>query len=193
MGSAMQTLDPEAAEAVVAANVTVAELERLPDDGRRYDLLDGELISMSPAGEEHGYFAGLVLVALGNFVTPRRLGRVYAAETGFRLESGSETVLGPDVAFVRAERVQRDKSFARLAPDLAVEVRSPSDRRRSIMEKVGRYLAAGTPLVWLLEPAQRAVTVFAAGEPPRVLGVADVLDGGDVLPGFRLPLSDLFA
>ena len=144
----MQTVEAQTpSDTVVATHVSLAELEQRQDDGCRYDLLDGELIRMAPASEEHGYVAGRLFAALFTFVTPRHLGRVYAAETGFQLEPGSETVQAPDVAFVRAERVQRSRSYAPLAPDLAVEVRSPRDRRRLVMEKVGRYLAAGTPLV----------------------------------------------
>jgi Uma2 family endonuclease len=173
-------------------DVTLAELERLPEDGNRYDLLDGELIRMSPAGEEHGRIAAELLRRLANHAIERGLGRVYAAETGFQLEPGRTTVLGPDVAFVRSRRVQRRRSYVPTPPDLAVEVRSPNDRRRLVMEKVGRYLAAGSVLVWLVEPARRTVTVFSAGQPPRILGATDELDGGDCLPGFRLPLADLF-
>ncbi len=190
----MQTVEPETPpDAVVAINLTVADLEQLPDDGFRYDLLDGELIRMSPAGEQHGRIAAELLRRVGNYVADHHVGRVYAAETGFQLEPGRPTVQGPDLAFVRAERVQPSHSYALQAPDLAVEVRSPSDRRRLVMEKVGRYLAAGTPLVWLVEPAQQRITVFVAGQPPRLLGTDDVLDGGEVLPGFRLPVREVFA
>jgi len=190
----MQTREASAPDdAVVRTDVTVAELERLPDDGFRYDLLDGELIRMWPAGEEHGRIAAVLLRLLGVYVAEAKLGEVYAAETGFRLEPGRHTVLGPDLAFVRAARVQRTRSFAPLAPDLAVEVRSPSDRRRLVMEKVGRYLAAGTSLAWLVEPAQRTLTVFEAGQAPRILGAEDVLDGGEVIPGLEVPLNALFS
>ena len=190
----MHPVESETApDMVVATKVAVTDLERLPNDGFRYDLLDGELIRMAPAGEQHGWIAAQLLRRVGNHVADRHLGRVYAAETGFQLEPGRATVQGPDLAFVRAERVQDSRSYALLTPDLAVEVRSPGDRRRLVMEKVGRYLAAGTPLVWLVEPAQRTITVFVAGQPPRILGANDILEGGDVLPGFHLSVGDVFA
>ena len=175
--------------------VTVEDVERLPDDGYRYDLIDGELIRMTPAASGHGEVAFEIAWHLGTFVRPRRLGRIYAAETGFILRRNPDVILGPDVAFVREERIPADHDpdhFLPLAPDLAVEVISPSERRGQITRKVRTYLEGGVRLLWLVNPRRRTVTVYSPGAEPRVLTGADELDGGDVLPGFRLPVTAIF-
>lgn len=173
---------------------TAEQLERRRDNGHRYDLIQGELYRMSPAGARHGEVAALLAMHLGAFVLPRGLGRVYGAETGFRL--ADDTVLGPDVAFVAANRlppIEQRVGFLRLAPDLVAEIVSPSDRARYVSDKVLAYLDAGVRLVWLVEPRRRVVSVYGADRTARLLGEGDSLDGGEVLPGFRLSLADLFA
>lgn len=169
-------------------------LEQMEDDGHRYDLIRGELYQMSPAGAEHGEISAELAGRLSTFLRGRSLGRAYGAETGFRL--ADDTVLAPDAAFVRADRLPpraERRGFLRLAPDLAVEIVSPSDRARYVNDKVLGYLDAGVQVVWVVEPIGQSVTVYAADRTARVLRVGETLDGGTVLPGFVLPLVDLFA
>jgi len=174
--------------------MTADELLMQPDDDQRYDLIEGMLYSMSPTGGVHGEIGGDILGYLHAYVTPRRLGRVYGAETGFRLARDPDTVLGPDVAFVRAERLparrERD-TFLPLAPDLAVEIVSPGDRLTAVGKKVQAYLRAGVPLVWVIHPRRLTVTEYRPGQPERVYRPTDTLEGGDIIPGFQLPLGPI--
>jgi Uma2 family endonuclease len=104
------------------------------------------------------------------------------------------TVRSPDAAFVRRERLpELSDHFVPVAPDLAVEVLSPSDRMADALGKVAMYLQAGVQLVWLVDPAARVVTVFRPDGPPKILGQSDALDGGDLLPGLTIPLAEIFA
>jgi len=161
----------------------------------RADLIRGELFEMSPAGDDHGAIGGRFAGYLGIFVLPRRLGNIYVAETGFVLRRAPDTVVAPDVAFVRAERLSptRDRrGFLPLAPDLAVEVVSPTDRPRLITRKIESYREAGTPLLVVVYPVPRRVTVYRDGHEPLELAMDDAFAGDPVLPGFRLPVKDLF-
>lgn len=175
--------------------VTAEELELFPDDGFQYELVEGVVHRMAPASFEPSTFAARVLIRIGNHVERMGLGEVTGADGGFVLARRPDTVLAPDVAFVRAERLPSGEDrqhFAPIAPDLVVEVVSPSDRMREVDQKVERYLAAGVPMVWVFHPRRRTVTVRRADRAPTVLRQGDVLDGEDILPGFRLPLSDIF-
>lgn len=176
--------------------VTAEELLDLPDDGLRYELVDGELRVMSPAGFEHGDVALEIGARLKEFVRGHQLGRVVGAETGFLISRGPDTVRAPDAAFVAAERLpprHERHRFAELAPDLVVEVVSPSDRAVEVTEKAFAWLAAGVPLVWVVYPAQRLVAVYTPDGTVTHRREGDELDGGDVLPGFRLAVGEIFA
>ena len=171
-----------------------AELSELPDDGYRYELIRGELIRMSSTGFEHLDIVGLLIYLLRSFVMPRDLG-VVGGEGGFVLERDPETVLAPDVMFVRNDLPPPKEEWAGfldLAPDLAVEVLSPADRAGHVNDKVLIYLEAGVQLVWIVDPGRRIVTVWEPDRTARVLAEGDELDGGEVLPGFRLPVAELF-
>lgn len=174
--------------------MTAEELARLPDDGHRYDLIRGELICMAPAGGEHGEIASELGAELRDFVRAHKLGRTYGAETGFLLARNPDVVMGPDAAFIRADRVPPRSlrcGYVPVAPDLTVEIVSPWDRRRDVMRKVEAYLVAGVRLVWVIDPRRR-VTAYRAGGTTRVFTEQDDLDGEDVLPGFRLPVTEIF-
>lgn len=174
--------------------VTVEEFERMPLDGS-WELIDGALIESSLAVEASSCVSATIVALLGQFVHARRLGRVYSAGCGFVLFPDRDTVRVPDVAFVRAERAPQGearKHFPRFAPDLAVEVRSPTDRMADAVAKVALYLHAGVQLVWLVDPDARTVVVFRPDASPRVLATNDILDGGDVLPGLHIPIADIF-
>jgi len=173
--------------------MTAAELERMPDDDSvRTELDEGELITMPPAAGDHGYYEIEIAVLLRNFVRKHRLGRVYVGETGFRLNA--TTVRAPDVAFVRAERVakMRQQGFLEGAPDLAVEIFSPSDSVRQLMRKVKQYFAAGTHTVWIAYPEDRAINVLEASGADRLLKGDEVVEAPELLPGFSARVPEFF-
>ena len=176
--------------------MTVEELEREGAPEGRWELIDGKLVEMPPASDEHGQIGSGCVGRQWNHVVPRRLGNVYGADTGFVLFPGQELARVPDAAFVHADRLRPDRNragFLRLAPDLVVEVISPSNRRPDVLAKVQLWLDAGVRLLWLADPVARTVSVYGPDRAPRVLTEADELDGGEVLPEFRLPLSAVFA
>ncbi len=175
--------------------MTIEEFERMSDeDEYHHELVRGWLVREPPPKELHGSVQARVAHHLLDFVERNRLGLV-VTESGYALSEQQQTVRGPDVAFVAAARLEGgplEEHFRRGAPDLAVEILSPSNRRAEVAEKVTEYLAAGARAVWVVDPRKRSVTVHRAGADPRVYAADEDLDGGDVLPGFRLPLSKLF-
>jgi Uma2 family endonuclease len=174
--------------------ITVEDLEQITEVGR-YDLIRGELITMAPAGEEHGVIAGEIGGFIREHVKRKQLGRFYAAETGFILHRDPDVVLAPDAAFVRSERLPSSKpgtGYFVGAPDLAVEVLSPSESTARSQEKVLEYLEAGTRLVWIVHPPRRTVTVYRADHSALLLLENDQLDGEDVLPGFSIRVGEIF-
>jgi Uma2 family endonuclease len=175
--------------------VTAEELLRMPDDGYRYELVRGELRKMAPVGHLHGRIAINVTTPLDQHVRAHTLGTVYAAETGFKLASNPDVVRAPDVAFVRRERVEAVgdiEGYWPGAPDLAVEVISPGDTYADVQDKVCDWLEAGTRMVVLVMPRRRAVTVYRSLTDSITLREDETLDGGDVVPGWQIPVRDLF-
>lgn len=176
--------------------VTADELLRIPDDGLRRELVGGEVRVMAPAGEEHGAVAAEILVHLGQHVRSQGLGRVYTAETGFKVSADPDTVLAPDAAFVRRERIEQagvGPGYRSGAPDLAVEVVSPHDAFGDVEGKVFDWLSAGCRMVVVVNPRTRTATVYRSRSDIVVLTGEDVLDGGEVVPGWRLPIRQIFA
>jgi Uma2 family endonuclease len=169
--------------------LTADELLRLPDDGSRYELVQGELKKMSPSGLEHGRIAARIAIHLGAHVRQHRLGEVYIAEAGFVLTREPDTVRAPDVSFVRADRVVSTSGFMPGAPDLSVEVISPSDLATEVHRKTEQYLRAGTRAVVVVDPENRIVYVHRTSGPESVTTVL-VVD--DVVPGWKMPLSEIF-
>lgn len=182
-------------------SLTVTALAALRDDGWLYELVFGHLVRMPPPKELHGYMESEIGGTLRAFVKARNLGRVYVGETGFDLTLPDEldqTVLGADVAFLRLDRVplagSDEQSYIAGAPDLVVEIVSPSQFRPEMGAKAWLWLQRGARLVWVVWPKRREVDVWLPGqEVPATLNISDVLDGADVLPGFTYALSDLFA
>jgi len=127
-------------------------------------------------------------------VTQKRLGVVTAAETGFQIGNDPDTVLAPDAAFIRAERVPRvrTRGYYQGAPDLAVEVVSPNDRAGELLAKVQDWLAAGCRTVWVVDPTSQTVSVYRGSHETTLLTVDDELTDAELLPGFHLPVADVF-
>ena len=163
----------------------------------RYELVKGVLVPMSPPpAPQHGYVASTIDYLVGSFVRPRRLGWTFGAETGFRLFRDPDTVRAADFSFVTRGRITRDMDLSRyvdLAPDLVVEVMSPSDSEAEVLAKVREFLDAGVRLVWVVYPRSKTVRVHRAGREPLVLGAMEELSGEDGLPGFTCPVAELFA
>jgi Uma2 family endonuclease len=175
--------------------ITADDLLLMSRDDCRLELLDGELVEHPFNNEEHGDCSGAIAATIWLHVRERQLGAVYAAGTGFFISSNPDVVLAPDVSFVRAGRIPEDRDrrrFIEVAPDLVVEVISPSEHSGDVTNKVQRYLNAGVQLVWVVYPQQRSVAVYRADRTWDSLQGDASLDGADVLPGFTLPLADLF-
>ena len=181
--------------AVTHKLVTAEELLRMPDDGLRSELVRGEVRRMAPAGHGHGRVAINVSTPLDQHVRARSLGVVYAAETGFKIAGDPDTVRAPDVAFVSRERVEavgESEGYWPGAPDLAVEVISPNDTYSEVEENVADWLRAVTRMVLVVNPRGKTVTVRFSEKDITVLTEGDTLDGGEVVPGWRLPVADVF-
>jgi Uma2 family endonuclease len=180
---------------VATRPITIQEFERMALDGR-WELIDGEPVEKTPSADESSSIGAMILGFLAQYVREHRLGRLYGADGGFVIFPDRPTVRVPDAAFVRADRAPQGKarkSFPRLAPDLVVEVLSPSDRASEVVAKLEMYQEAGVPLIWLVDPDKETVTIIAAGQPTRVVKQGDTLDGGNVLPGFSVPVAEIFA
>jgi Uma2 family endonuclease len=175
--------------------LTAEEFAALPDppDGSRQELVKGVVVTMPPPQGRHGVVCSKINRLLGNYVEANNLGWTTSNDSGTILERDPDTVRGPDVAFWRITR-QPDvpDGYFEIPPDLAVEVLSPDDRRPRVREKIREYVAAGVPMVWLVDPDTRTVTVYTGRLRGLELDEADQLDGGDVLPGFACRVSDLF-
>jgi Uma2 family endonuclease len=162
------------------------------DDSVLIELDEGELIRMPPPGMEHGDCGAEITYLLKSFVRRHDLGKVYGAETGFKLSA--DTVRAPDVAFVRKERLAavHRKGFGTGAPDLAVEIFSPSDSVRQLMRKVKQYFAAGCHTVWIVYLERREIQVLEATGSDRLLRAEDSLEAPELLPGFSAPVQPIF-
>jgi len=181
--------------ATAAQRMTAEDLERMPPDQSHVELVRGEIIVMTPSGAEHGGIAASIVYHVVNFVRGSKLGRVYTAEVGFVLSRNPDTVRAPDAAFVTSEHAAAQagkEGFFEGAPDLAIEVVSPGDSDQDVHQKVLEYLGAGTRLVWVVRPRTRTVTAHRSLAEARVFTEADTLDGHDVLPGFQLPVAQIF-
>jgi Uma2 family endonuclease len=181
--------------------MTVDDLLALPQDEWLYELVEGRLVRMPASGGAASRIAARLVIALGQFVEAGDLGAITGADGEYDLTQpgdAQETALAPDVAFVRADRVPASDSPEyqkawRLAPDLVAEVVSPNQYRPEMAEKARRYLAAGVRLVWIIWPKYQQVEVWRPGDAQATttLGVGDLLDGLDVLPGFIYPVGRL--
>ena len=177
------------------ALLSIAEFERLPEDGWRTELVRGRLVREPPAGMDHGRVASRIHRRISEFVENNGLGEVFIAETGFVLFEDPPTVRVPDVAFVSVAHLPAPEDsihFGRMAPDLAIEVVSTSNTVAEILKKTADYLDAGTRLVWVVEPRRRCVTVYGSQNEVQMLREGDQLHGFDVLPGCCISVAELF-
>ncbi len=176
--------------------ITSDELLAMGDRAWRKELVRGELVDMSPPSGPHGAIAFEVAFIVGQFVRDHRLGRCSAAETGFRLATEPDTVRAPDFAYVSRARLpggKVPKGYFPGAPDLAVEVLSPSEPLGQLARKIDEYFVAGTVAVWVVDPETREVRVYTDPATSQVFTDHDELTGGEVLPGFACRVADIFA
>lgn len=163
--------------------------------GQRFELIAGELRVMSPAGWQQGAIAGNFHSILGSFIRQKNLGKVFGAETGFQLQADPDTVRAPDFAFIANKRIPKKlpkTSYWPGAPDLAVEILSPSDRTGEVDEKINEWLSAGAQTVWAVDPKLQIVIIHQAGKPAQIRSVDEVLEGDPVVPGFSCPVGEIF-
>jgi len=175
--------------------MTIEDLELLPDDGQHYELIDGELITMPPTGEEHNDSSLSLLRQFLAYVDATGIGQLYIATQGFVLQRDPDTLLEPDIAIVVSERlrpVEERTGYVPGWPDFVVEIVSPSGRRGRIERKIRTYLDAGVRLLWLVDPPSRSVTIFRIDGSVEVLGQDDTIDGEDIIPGFQASIREIF-
>ena len=174
--------------------MTAEELLAMPrGDGRKYELIRGVLVEKVPTGRPHAVVVTLIAIVLGSFVLSRDLGEVHTGEPGYLLEIGPDTVRAPDVAWIASGRVpEGTRGYPNLAPDLAVEVKSPSNSHPEMRRKAEMWLSFGTRQVWVADPDTTTITVYCPGVEPTELDEDDTIDGGDLLPEFTAPVWSLF-
>jgi Uma2 family endonuclease len=175
--------------------ITAEELLNLSQDGFHYELLQGELRKMSPAGYRHGQVAANLTISLGYYVLKHKLGKICVAETGFKIASNPDTVLAPDFAFIRKDRIEQvatSQGFGSGSPDLVVEVISPSDSYQSVEEKVTTWLEAGVSLVMIVNPRKKTVAVYRSPKNITLLNENEELDAQELIPGWSMKVSELF-
>jgi len=176
--------------------MTVEEFARLPDGNVRCELVRGEVIEMTPSAAESGRIGSRIAIRLGAFVEAHELGITYIPDAGFLLARDPDTVRVPDVAFVTKQRAGLHPPVEGCfpgAPDLAVEVVSPTDKMTDILEKVEEYLAAGTQIVWVVVPKRPEVYIYRSTGGPEVVGADGTLTGEPILPGFSVAVAEVFA
>jgi len=172
--------------------VTAEELEKFPDDDRRYELVEGRLICMTPVGFQHGRIVMHFGSLLHQHVQSRKLG-VVMTEVGFKLASNTDNVRAPDIAFIRQDRIPRSepRGFWNGPADLAVEVLSPEDRQSDVLTKVEQYLMRGVALVVAIDPVAETAATFRRSAPSATLHGVELLDLDDVVPGFRCRVEEI--
>ena len=173
--------------------LTAEDVERISLPGKQVELIRGRLVVREPPGTHHGAIAANLAYHLSAFVRRHGSGQVFAQDTGFKIASDPDTVRAPDVAFVGRERVSviRTQGYAALSPDLLAEILSPDDRPAEVLAKVADWLAAGTRIVWVVDPERREVRVYRQDGRLTLLQATGALDGEDVLPGFTCSVAEV--
>jgi Uma2 family endonuclease len=179
----------------IARLVTAEEFERMPeDDLDRYELVEGRLVRMSPVSFDHGRIVAQLLFILQSHLKQSPSG-VVLTDVGFKLATNPDTVRGPDIAFLRSDRLPPKgmRGFVKEPPDAVIEVLSPDDRPSEMRRKTAEYLDKGVPLVVVVDPKDAKVTLFRPASEPLILRQQNaVLDLSDVIPGFRCTLREVF-
>ena len=172
---------------------TVEDLLKTPKDGRKYELVDGEIV-VSPAGMRHAEIAAKIAHIIATFLEKNPIGKVYSDNVGITFPNNN--VRSPDMTFVRNEKLPGGKSpegFGVIVPDLCAEVLSPSDSSRHVAQKVAEFLECGFPYVWLVDPVRETVTVYRPLAEPEIFGAQDTLAVETILPGFSCRVSQFFS
>ncbi len=175
--------------------MTAEELLEYRNEPYRQELIGGRLYEMEPPGAMHGVVAARMGALLSAHVMRHGLGETFSAETGFHIRADPDTVRAPDASFVTRERIDATGIPAGYwpgAPDLAIEVVSPSDRGPQVEAKALDWIAAGCRAVVVVDPVTRSAVIYRSGAPAGRLGESEVLDLDDVVPGFAPPLAELF-
>ena len=174
--------------------ITGETLFKLGNIGRA-ELVRGEIVYMSPTGHLHGFLESNFDRALGAFVYQHKLGRVFVGEVGIYTQRNPDTVRAVDVAFISRQRWPqvRSQSYLDVAPELVVEILSPDDAWGEVMEKVEEYFASGVLAIWIADPKRQQVYVYHSLSEVQRFSVGDVLADDKVLPGFSVPVAELFA
>jgi Uma2 family endonuclease len=169
-----------------------AILETVIDTDREYEIINGQPEEKIMGGARHGGIGARLIIELGIHVKVQHLGSVYGPDTSFQIGRNERM---PDVSFVAAARIPGEgepEGAWPIPPDLAVEIVSPTDLHEKLMTKILEYLSAGVRQVWLISPEHRTVTVYSSYTDVKIVDEAGELGGGDVIPGFRLPVAELF-
>ena len=175
--------------------LTAEDLLRLDSQGVKGELIRGVLRETMPTGQRHGDIAGSLIIAVGGFVRRSRLGRVGGSDAGVLLERNPDTVREPDMYFISAETLPLDvtpNGYCEVTPDLVAEIWSPADSTTEFNEKIQMWLDFGVSMVLAVYPETQTIAVRRRGRPTVTLGYEDTFEGGDVIPGFVCPVSDIF-
>jgi len=174
--------------------ITGEELLRMPDT-ERCELVQGQIVNMSPTGWKHGRIEYLLARHLDDFVQDQHLGTVVVGEVGMYVARDPDTVRAADIVFISTEGLEKASpdGYLDVSPDLVVEIMSPTNRWMDVRQKIEEYLAAGVGQVWIVEPENQSVQVYRAPDAVHTFSGPDVLHGEGMLAGFSLPLEDLFA
>lgn len=170
----------------------IADLDNFPDDGKLRELVDGQIVEWDVTTLRHGSVIALLTIIIGGFVRERRLGQLVDADALVKIQSSEHDARGGDLIFYRRDRFPAnvDAPATDVAPDFVVEVLSPSDRATMVEAKIDDWLRAGVRLLWYVNARSGLTMVYRAGEVQRVQP-DQVLDGGEVLPGFTLRMADV--
>ena len=176
----------------IKGSATIQDLLNTPKDGRKYELVDGEIL-VSPAGMRHSEVALKIAHLISEFLDRNPIGKAYSGDVGIAFPNGN--VRSPDVTYVSLAKLPGGPSpdtFGEVIPDLAVEVLSPSDSLRELGKKIGEFLENGVPLVWLIDPARETVTVYRSLTQTEQLCARDTITAEPVLPGFSVQVGRFF-